>query len=332
MPKFSVIIPTYNRARYVRCAIESVLGQSVQDCEIIVVDDGSKDNTRQVVEGFGEKIRFLYQENKGVSSARNHGLRAAKGDWIAFLDSDDEWSSQYLARQADIISHFQGIVGSILNSQEVGLGEPVDNFAERKLLPMFGASTEILIPEPFATVIRNHISILNTCVFRRDTISDGLLFDESLTIGEDLEFIAKMGLKGPFVLSKVIGAVIYRRQEALSNLSAQFFKQGLWTRHCWRSVYDRFLQAESLSRDQRLALQQKFAANQRALGNLYLETRRISEARNAYWDALRAEHSLASAVRLALSYLPLRIGRCLLQNRGRIEPGECLPILPDRIR
>lgn len=90
-PFFSVIIPTYNRAKYVRRAIQSVLNQTFTDYEIIVVDDGSTDRTKQVVASFGNQVRYIYQKNRGPSHARNTGIRAARGEYIAFLDSDDRF-------------------------------------------------------------------------------------------------------------------------------------------------------------------------------------------------------------------------------------------------
>ena len=99
MPKVSVIIPTYNRSLSVREAIESVLAQTYRDFELIVVDDGSADNTPSVLGSFGERIRGIRQANAGVSAARNAGIRAAKGEWVAFLDSDDLWVPQKLERQ-----------------------------------------------------------------------------------------------------------------------------------------------------------------------------------------------------------------------------------------
>lgn len=102
MPKVSVIIPTYNRARYVSEAIDSVLAQTFSDYEIIVVDDGSTDNTRDVIHAYEMQkvnIRYVTQANSGPGAARNNGLRTAEGDWIAFLDSDDIWHPQKLEYQ-----------------------------------------------------------------------------------------------------------------------------------------------------------------------------------------------------------------------------------------
>lgn len=101
-PFFSVIIPTYNRQRFIKRAIMSVLKQTCQDYEIIVVDDGSRDRTRQIVSQFGAQVRYVYQKNQGPSAARNTGIRLAKGTYIAFLDSDD----QFLRRKLEKNKHF----------------------------------------------------------------------------------------------------------------------------------------------------------------------------------------------------------------------------------
>jgi glycosyltransferase involved in cell wall biosynthesis len=99
MPRVSVIIPAYNSDRYVVEAIESVLNQDYTDYEIIVVNDGSTDRTRQVLEPYFDRIRYLYQQNQGVSAARNYGIREAKGEFVALLDADDLFLPQKLSAQ-----------------------------------------------------------------------------------------------------------------------------------------------------------------------------------------------------------------------------------------
>lgn len=96
-PKVSVIIPLYNKAPYIKRALDSVLSQTVQDFEVIVVNDGSKDGGDKIVEEYGDsRIRLINQENQGVSAARNHGVDAAKAELVAFLDADDEWLPEFL--------------------------------------------------------------------------------------------------------------------------------------------------------------------------------------------------------------------------------------------
>jgi len=97
--KVSVVIPAYNAGAYIGRAIDSVLGQSHRADEIIVVDDGSRDQTADVVKGYGSKVRYIRQENQGASAARNTGIRAARHRWTVFLDGDDELMPQMLELQ-----------------------------------------------------------------------------------------------------------------------------------------------------------------------------------------------------------------------------------------
>ncbi len=100
----SVVIPTFNREERLPAAIRSVLNQSLPPSEIIVIDDGSTDATADCIKSFPE-VRYIHQENLGVSQARNHGIRAAEHEWIAFLDSDDEWLPHKLERQCEALEH-----------------------------------------------------------------------------------------------------------------------------------------------------------------------------------------------------------------------------------
>lgn len=100
-PKVSVIIPNYNYEKFIAATVESVLAQTYENIEIIIVDDGSKDNSLEVLKQFGEKIRIIEQKNQGVSEARNNGVRNSTGDFVAFLDADDIWLPEKLQRQIE---------------------------------------------------------------------------------------------------------------------------------------------------------------------------------------------------------------------------------------
>jgi glycosyltransferase involved in cell wall biosynthesis len=104
LPQISVIIPTFNRAWVLAKAIDSVLAQTFAPKEIIVVDDGSTDETRQLLAAYGDRLRVLTQPNKGVSAARNLGIRHSCGEYIALLDSDDRWEPEKLACQAEFFT------------------------------------------------------------------------------------------------------------------------------------------------------------------------------------------------------------------------------------
>jgi glycosyltransferase involved in cell wall biosynthesis len=126
MNRVSVVIPTYNRAQFVREAVESVLQQTIRPDEIIVVDDGSTDDTQETLARFGDTISILRQPNHGKSAARNAGIGAARGEWIAFLDSDDLWHP----RRMEVLRTF-------LQSRPAGVGLVFGNY-----LPRHGTTTE----------------------------------------------------------------------------------------------------------------------------------------------------------------------------------------------
>ena len=99
MPRVSAIVPTFNSAQFLGRSISSALAQSYTDYEVIVVDDGSTDETREVVAQFGDRVRCLYQPNRGPSAVRNLALSVANGELIAYLDADDVWYPHKLERQ-----------------------------------------------------------------------------------------------------------------------------------------------------------------------------------------------------------------------------------------
>ena len=101
---FSVIIPAFNSAATLTRAVDSVLGQTWPAHEVIVVDDGSSDDTRSLAEGYGDAVRVIYQSNAGVSVARNRGAEAATGNWLAFLDADDWYYPERLRWHAEWIA------------------------------------------------------------------------------------------------------------------------------------------------------------------------------------------------------------------------------------
>ena len=114
-PLVSVIIPTYNRGRYLPEAIDSVLAQTYTPIEVIIVDDGSTDDTATLLAGYGNRIDVLRQPNRGVSAARNSGIRKAAGEYIALLDSDDCWKPQKVAAQ---IAYFKSNSGMLICQTE----------------------------------------------------------------------------------------------------------------------------------------------------------------------------------------------------------------------
>ena len=124
-PSFSVVIPSYNRAGYLPAALDSVFAQKHSDFEVIVVDDGSTDDTRQALEPYMDRICYLYQENRGSAAARNRGIREARGRWIAFLDSDDMWEPETLERIATAFRENPDVGLVALTAREIDENERI---------------------------------------------------------------------------------------------------------------------------------------------------------------------------------------------------------------
>lgn len=183
----SVIIPTYNRAEMVGEAIESVLNQDFSSFELIVIDDGSTDQTSKVLRSFGRRIRSIRQENKGVSAARNLGICHASGEWIAFLDSDDLWLPGKLTAQVDFFR--RNPASLICQTQEIWIrnGRRVNpkHRHEKRSGMIFEPSLALCLVSPSAVMIRRSLFDL---VGR---------FDENLPACEDYDLWLRIGRRFP---------------------------------------------------------------------------------------------------------------------------------------
>lgn len=127
----SVVVPVYNRADVIGQALDSALNQTFPPLEVLVADDGSTDGTRAAVERYGDRVRYLYQENAGASAARNLGISQARGEWISFLDSDDEWLPHKLEKQKTILERRPDLVWCCCNFTEYSAdGQPLSSTAE----------------------------------------------------------------------------------------------------------------------------------------------------------------------------------------------------------
>ena len=125
-PLVTVVIPTYNYGRYICQTVESALGQTYSPVEIIVVDDGSTDDTRERLTAYGDRVRYIYLQNRGVSTARNIGIQAARGEFVALLDSDDLWLPDKLERQVTVGIHQPDI--GLVATERFAIDEPDDGW------------------------------------------------------------------------------------------------------------------------------------------------------------------------------------------------------------
>ena len=183
----SVIIPTYNRKHTLKRAIQSVYMQSLLPYEVIVVDDGSNDGTKEWVKQKYPNVKYIYQKNSGVSSARNKGIKIARGDWIALLDSDDEWLPNKLSEQINKIKSNLDV--KILHSNEIWIrnGVRVNQMKKHK---KFGG----YIFEKCLDICRISPS---SVLLKKEILDDIGTFDESLKVCEDYDLWLRITSKYP---------------------------------------------------------------------------------------------------------------------------------------
>jgi len=191
--KVSVIIPTFNRATFLKTAIESVLRQNYDNFEIIITDDNSQDNTQGVVKEFSDKrIRYIRQKkNKGVSAARNTAIKVSEGEYIAFLDDDDEWLAEKLKKQVEIIEKCPAKVCGVYSNFFI-----IENSEKKiaKINPRIKDKRGNLF-EQFALGNPIHTS---TVLIRSECLENIGLFDESISYMEDRDLWIRLSEKWDF--------------------------------------------------------------------------------------------------------------------------------------
>ncbi len=320
-PIASVIIPTFNRERYLPIAIESVFNQIFKDYEIIVVDDGSTDNTQGVIEKYNKKIKYIYQNNAGVSSARNEGIRNAKGEWIAFLDSDDEWLPDYLLLQMERAISLPNVYTHITNSLEIAKdGGQVNSFERRNLLKIFKGNSFLIIGEPLQLVIKHHLSTLQSTVVKREIILKAGLFNSDLTIAEDIDMISRMALQGPLGLCNKPLAHICRRDEQIDHLAKQIFDNGIYSCKSFDKVYENLRNDGKLTDLEKRTLDWIRSRNKRAIANLLLKKREKNEAKFFFREAFLIYPSARSLFKYLISFLPVQIALLFVWKLKHVKP------------
>ena len=135
-PTVSIIVPCYNHGHYLRQAVDSVLAQTFSDWELIVIDDGSTDDSRAVAASFEDpRVRYVYQENRGLAAARNAGIDHACGSWLAFLDADDTWYPDFLAATMTFLAHDDSLVGAYTGTELMNdVGSPLPSSPSEPVL------------------------------------------------------------------------------------------------------------------------------------------------------------------------------------------------------
>jgi glycosyltransferase involved in cell wall biosynthesis len=326
-PKVSVIVPTYNRAVKVRPTIESALGQTFTDLEVIVVDDGSSDDTgRMLREIYSDRIRYYYQTNQGVSAARNKGIEEARGQWIAFLDSDDLWEKDKLEWQFKALERFgQQCSGCYTDAVLYNHPETRTLFqmaeSSYRHKETMGVNTEILrlLVRPGGAGM---VVCISSLLARADMVRQTGGFNSNLRFSEDSEFMfrlaAVMGLcyvnfplvrkdQSPVEIRHVGVSTDWDRSEFILQES-QVRLEGLW----------RF--SEGLPRNVRNLIREQLGSVHSGLANCYLESGQYEKARGAASRAAQLDLTFNFAAKCLLTWISPRLALQTVrrhQQRGK---------------
>ena len=187
-PLVSVIIPTYNRKEKAVLAVESVLAQDYSTCECIVVDDGSGDGTFQrLADRFNGRIRLFRQENRGVSAARNKGIKEAKGDFIAFLDSDDLWHTNKLSVQMEYLE----------NNPEMKICQTTETWFRKGRRVNPPAMYRKIGGDIFEPSLKCCMVTPSSVLLKKELLDEAGLFDEAMPVCEDYDLWLRVCVKYP---------------------------------------------------------------------------------------------------------------------------------------
>lgn len=219
----SVIIPTYNREKCIERAARSVLDQTYTDLELIIVDDGSTDSTKEIVEGItDDRVKYVFQENAGACAARNHGIALSKGEYIAFQDSDDIWNKGKLQKQVDILEN----------------NADVDIVCCRTVLKQLDGNTIITaqnVKEGFVDLDQGPIGFSTQTLVLRRAVIEKNLFDPCVTRYQDLDFLIGAMQEG-FALYCIAECLVERTNgaDSITNNPQRVFQMAKY----FESKYD----------------------------------------------------------------------------------------------
>jgi glycosyltransferase involved in cell wall biosynthesis len=319
-PAVSVIIPTYNRAQYVTRAIDSVLAQTYKDYEVIVVDDGSTDHTPEVLAPYRTQVRCFRQPNNGVSAARNLGIHHARGEWIAFLDSDDEWFPDKLSLQmAQVSNQDELCVHATNHSLFFRNGERSNYFRVTGCEHLIG--DKLVLERPLEYQIRYGLARVPCMMVRQKALLNTSLFDTRLTIYEDQDLMCRLALQGAWCVSKRELVYVYRRDEQVKNLSQQRLLEPLHSEGAFVYLYEKLGQFKELTVKEKSLVTKTLSSCRAALGMELLKEKQKLKARRSLRQSMVEAASLKSVLRYLLALLPIRYSAYLASTWQKFRFG-----------
>ena len=318
MPKVSIIIPAYNVAPYIGETLDSVFGQTFADFEVIVINDGSPDTAEleRELARFLDRINYLKQENRGASAARNTGLRAARGEFVAFLDADDLWLSNYLDEQ---IKFMQECDCDLVCADADVFSDPENHHKSymESLMPDALPAGEVT----FIGLLSGAQSLITSgVVVRRELVLEAGFFDEALRNSQDFDLWLRLAHDGTQMAYQRRVLLRYRsRDNSLSGDEVNIHQREL-------RVLEKVEGSYELSATERAdvipIIERRRAVLEFELGKLYLARGEFTRARESFGKANQLRRNLRTRVAVWSARIAPRLMQTLYVRRLGYADGK----------
>jgi glycosyltransferase involved in cell wall biosynthesis len=311
----SVVIPVYNGAAFIADTVRAALAQTFRDFEIVIVNDGSRDATLEQLAPFGDTIKVISIPNNGVSNARNVGIRASSGEFIAFLDADDLWHPEKLQRQLDAMRKYSDIGFSCSNFAIIDpvSGLPAAHFDQFRRDPELVLDSPLA--DPLAVLIKyNFVGTCSNVMVRRDVLERVGLFDPRYRQTEDYDLWLRCAGETDFL---VMSEVLLDKTKHETNLTNNFVE----TLEYHDMVLQALLHGPLIAKRPQLtpAVRRAIASVRYGIGNRLFRRGQISSGYKYFWSAWRQEFSLANSLYFAIQ-VSKKTGRLVLEALRLREP------------
>lgn len=308
-PSISIVIPAYQIAPYIAETLDSVFAQTLTDFAVIIVNDGSPDTDEleRALAPYRDRIYYIRQENAGAGAARNRGVREARGEFVAFLDGDDLWQSDYLEKQLKFVR--EGGYDLVYADALLFGDSPIAGKTYMQTAPSEG-------PVTFISLLRNDCNVITSgVVARRSAVIEAGLFDETLRNAQDFEMWTRMAKRGARLAYQRKVLLRYRcREGSLSGDEMNRLKREIRVYRHIKDTYD-LTQAEQAELSRAMELQE--AAVALADGKIRLLGERFDEARISFEQA----HRIMGGWKLGATVVMLRVAPRLLRRLARQRLG-----------